>query len=53
MLNFTEDGADDTDHHTRAAFNFVDLIKQPKLSASRLIRKDQVWKKGDLVLNKT
>ena len=27
VLNFTEDGADDTDHHTRAAFNFVDLIK--------------------------
>ena len=53
MLNFTEDGADDIDHHTRAAFNFVYLVKKPKLSASHLIRKDQAWKKGDLVLNKT
>ena len=53
VLNYTEDGADDADHHKKAAFNFVYVITWPKLSASHLIRKDRAWKKGDLVLNKT
>ena len=27
VLNYTEDGADDADHHTRVAFDFDYLIK--------------------------